>query len=81
MWLKSIIPTLIMVLVVALLLFLLCDTCTSFVFYMSGFLMLITLFNLFYLSKEQEQPKLINGENILTNHERFEFLKSIGNYC
>ena len=43
---NNIIPSIIMILLVALFLFLICETTLSFVFYFTGFLLVITLINI-----------------------------------
>jgi len=76
----NVIPSLIMVLLVALFLFLLCETTISFVFYFTGFLLILTLINIWYISRPKSvqptMPEEINnvrfygGETMITKQNR-----------
>ena len=75
----DILPTLIMVGIVAIFLFLICETTISFVFYFTGFLLIITLINLWYLAARRREndrytPVFFGGETLMTRHERNEQL-------
>lgn len=61
-----------MVLIVAIFLFLICETTLSFVFYFTGFLLILTLVNLWYLSKPRQyvEPVWTNRETLVTRQER-----------
>lgn len=74
--LSDILPTLIMVTVVALFLFLICETTISFVFYFTGFLLVLTLINLWYLSSRRKliDVDFLDGETLTTKRIRNEQL-------
>lgn len=72
--LTDVLPTLIMVTVVAIFLFLICETTISFVFYFTGFLLVLTMVNLWYLASRR---KTIDtdigfryGETLMTKIDR-----------
>ena len=69
-----------MVTVVAIFLFLICETTLSFVFYFTGFLLVLTLVNLWYLTSQQRMyeqgPTLRYGENLITQKERRDQLQA-----
>ena len=73
MGLYDIIPSIIMILLVALFLFLICETTLSFVFYFTGFLLVITLINVWYLirSKVDTTDKEYSKGNMNPSNIRF----------
>ena len=75
--LSDILPTLIMVTVVAIFLFLICETTISFVFYFTGFLLVLTLVNLWYLSYRRGvgDVQFQYGETLITKALREDQLK------
>lgn len=74
--LSEIILPLIMVLIVAIFLFLICETTISFVFYFTGFLLVLTLINLWYITRNtyrpRREPYIVGGETLISKRERDE---------
>ncbi len=71
--LNDILPSLIMVTIVAIFLFLICETTISFVFYFTGFLLVLTLVNLWYLSSSRRQVPNVQfecGETLMSKFDR-----------
>lgn len=72
--LTDVLPTLIMVTVVAIFLFLICETTISFVFYFTGFLLVLTMVNLWYLASRRRTIDndigFRYGETLMTKYER-----------
>lgn len=78
-----VLPTLIMIVVVAIFLFLICETTISFIFYLTGFLLILTLVNLWYMAAARSLNKRGNygmdekfnyGETLVTKKERIDML-------